>query len=75
MTVWLMRNPDRIGQALYLLWQAWHKYPDTRFWQLLIVIKYLVESDTFAHEMESAWEYEDDRLIECLNNFLQREDK
>ena len=67
-----MRNPERINEVLFLLEQVWRNNPDLRFWQLLTIIKYLVDSNNHTYDKADPFYYEDDRLIYCLNKFLQK---
>lgn len=68
-----MRNPERINEILLLLWKVRHNNPDIRFWQLLTIIEYLVDSNNHIYDKADPFYYEDDRLIDCLNNFLQKQ--
>lgn len=55
-----MRNPERIDQITGLLNELWHKYPDMRFWQLLLNI-------TWSDKEIDLWYLEDDKAETALN--------
>lgn len=45
-----MRDPKRIDRVTEKLNEIWHKYPDLRFWQLLLVIPWDYAGDAFYLE-------------------------
>ena len=53
-----MRDPKRIDLIVTLLADAWKKYPDLRFWQLLLNISWNYEGDFFFME--------DDKVLSAL---------
>ena len=53
-----MRDPQRIDLILTLLADAWKKYPDLRFWQLLLDIDWNYKGDFFFME--------DDKVLSVL---------
>lgn len=53
-----MRNPERIDEITAKLNEIWHKYPDMRFWQLLLNISWGFKGDAFFME--------DDKVIAAL---------
>ena len=54
-----MRDPKRIDEITNLLNELWHKYPDLRFWQLLLNISWDFKGDAFFME--------DDKVIAALD--------
>lgn len=55
-----MRNPERIDKITSLLNELWHKYPDMRFWQLLLNI-------AWSDKKIDLWYLEDDKAEAALN--------
>jgi uncharacterized protein YihD (DUF1040 family) len=53
-----MRDPKRIDEITAKLNEIWHKYPDMRFWQLLLNISWDFKGDAFFME--------DDKVIAAL---------
>lgn len=53
-----MRDPKRIDEITVKLNEIWHKYPDMRFWQLLLNISWDFKGDAFFME--------DDKVIAAL---------
>ena len=53
-----MRDPQRIDLILTLLADTWKKYPDLRFWQLLLDIDWNHKGDFFFME--------DDKVLSVL---------
>lgn len=53
-----MRDPKRIDEITTKLNEIWHKYPDMRFWQLLLNIPWDFKGDAFFME--------DDKVIAAL---------
>lgn len=45
-----MRDLNRIDKITNLLNEIWHKYPDLRFWQLLLNIAWDYKGDFFYLE-------------------------
>lgn len=56
-----MRNEERIDNILNKLCDIWHKYPDLRLGQLLVVL--------FGHD--NIFYCEDDDLLEILNKEIK----
>lgn len=55
-----MRDPKRIDEITDLLNEIWHKYPDMRFWQLLLNI-------AWSDKKIDLWYLEDDKTEAALN--------
>lgn len=55
-----MRNPERIDKITGLLNELWHKYPDMRFWQLLLNI-------AWSDKRIDLWYLEDDAAEAALD--------
>ena len=53
-----MRDLKRIDEITAKLNEIWHKYPDMRFWQLLLNISWDFKGDAFFME--------DDKVIAAL---------
>jgi len=58
-----MRDPKRIDEITATLNKLWHKYPDLRFWQLLLNINWDYRGDFFY--------LEDDRIETILKTTLE----
>ncbi len=58
-----MRDPARIDKITNTLNELWHKYPDLRFWQLLLNINWDYRGDFFF--------VEDDRIEKILEKTLE----
>ena len=55
-----MRDPKRIDEITGLLNEIWHKYPDMRFWQLLLNI-------AWSDKRFDIWYLEDDEAEAALD--------
>lgn len=55
-----MRDPKRIDEITGLLNKVWHKYPDMRFWQLLLNI-------AWSDKRIDLWYFEDDKAEAALD--------
>lgn len=55
-----MRDPKRIDEITNLLNEVWHKYPDMRFWQLLLNI-------AWSDKRIDLWYLEDDAAEAALD--------
>jgi hypothetical protein len=65
-----MRDPYRIARVIDKLTQAWSRYPDQRFGQLLFNIGYFKIADQYGH-MADPYFNEDERLEELIDKFLR----
>ena len=58
-----MRDPKRIDEITNTLNALWHKYPDLRFWQLLMAVNWDRRGDFFY--------IEDNRIETILKTALE----
>jgi len=59
-----MRDTQRIDRILEKISRLWHKYPDMRFWQLLVNIPWKYRGDMFF--------IEDDRTEAAIDEILEK---
>lgn len=58
-----MRDINQIDKILSLIGEEWKKAPDLRFGQLFFNLQRWENNNLFY--------YEDEKLIECLQNFMK----